>query len=190
MHRHSHKLQLIWDIDKFRCHVGDIEIAIATSHFPPFDVNAVVEEQDTSLVLGETDEIRDPGEKPAWYLANIAEVQSLLSPGHVIVRDTHPLRLQAIVHDLDQDPICRELWVRQALQQLIEITEKRNIHSLQMPLLGTRYGGVGIQQFIDLLLDELSKEDTGSLEKLWLVSPEQQCQNIFDDLNEMLNRRK
>jgi len=188
MQHHSHKLQLIWDIDKFRCHVGDVEIAIATNHFPPFDAVAVVEEQDTSLVLGETDEIREPGEKPAWYLANIADTQFLLTPGHVIVRDTHPLRLQAIVHDLDQDPICKATWVSQALHQIIEITEKRNIHSLQMPLLGTRYGGVEIQQFIDLLLGELTTEHTASLKKLWLVSPEQQCQLIFEELNAAIDR--
>jgi len=190
MFRHNHKLQLIWDIDKFRCHVGDIEIAIATNHFPPFAINAVIEEQDTSLVLGETDKIRDPGGKPSWYLANIAETQSLLSPGHVIVRDTHPLRLQAIVHDLDQDPICRASWISQVLQEIIAISAKRNIHALQLPLLGTRYGGVGFRQFIDMLLDELTQEDPTSLKKLWLVSPEQQCQNIFQELNEAIKRRK
>lgn len=186
MHHHGHTLQLIWDVDKFRCHVGDIEIAIATMHFPPFDINAVVEEQDTSLVLGETDEIRDPGEKPAWYLANLAEAQSLLSPGHVIIRDTHPLRLQAIVHDLDQEPICRETWIILALQQIMDITEKRKIQALQMPLLGTRYGGIEIRQFLDLLLVKIANDNLESLNKLWLVSPEQQCQQIFEELNEAI----
>ena len=118
MQHHGHKLELIWDVDKFRCHVGDIEIAITTINFPPFVIKAIVEEQDTSLVLGETDEIRDQSEKPTWYLANIMEAQSVLSPGHVIIRDTRPLRLQAIVHDLDQDPICKEAWISQALQQI------------------------------------------------------------------------
>lgn len=187
MHHHGRKLQLIWDVDRFRCHVGDIEIAIATTHFPPFNINAVVEEQDTSLVLGETDEIRDPGEKPAWYLANFIETQSLLSPGHVIVRGTQPLRLQAIVHDLDQEPICRETWIILALQQIMDITEKRNIHALQMPLLGTRYGRVEIRQFLDLLLAKIAKEKLKSLKKLWLVSPEQQCQQIFEELNDAIN---
>ena len=186
MNLHSHKLQLIWDVDKFRCHVGDIEIAIATTHFPPFDVYAIVEEQDTSLVLGETNEIRDPGDKPAWYIANILQKQTLLSPGHVIIRDTKPLRLQAILHDLDQAPIFREPWIILALQQIIDVTEKRKISSLQMPLLGTRYGGIEVRQFINLLLNKIAKEKIAFLKKLWLVSPEQQCQQIFEDLNKAI----
>lgn len=186
MHHHNHKLELIWDIDKFRCHVNDIEIAIATIHFPPFDIQAIVEEQDTSLVLGETDEIRDTGEKPAWYLANLMETKTLLSPGHVIIRGTKPFRLQAIVHDLDQEPICREPWIILALEQIIDNTEKRKISSLQMPLLGTRYGGIEIRQFLDLLLKKIAKEELQCLTRLWLVSPEQQCQQIFDELNEAI----
>ena len=188
MHHYSQKLELIWDIDKFRCHVNDIEIAIATTHFPPFDVNAIVEEQDTSLILGETDEIRDPGDKPAWYLANIMETKTLLSPGHVIIRGTKPFRLQAIVHDLDQEPICREPWIILALDQIIDITEKRKINSLQLPLLGVRYGGIEIRRFLDLLLKKIAREKLQSLKKLWLVSPEQQCQLIYDELNDAICR--
>ena len=107
-----------------------MEIAISPSQFAPFTVQAIVEEQDTALILGNTDKINDPGNKPAWYLANTLETQPLLTPGQVIIRDTQPLRLQAIIHDLDAEPTCNELWIFQAIQQTFDIAENRDLNAI------------------------------------------------------------
>ena len=139
MQNRDRKLQLIWNVNRFRCQINDVEIAISPSQFAPFTVQAVVEEQDTALILGNTDIINDAGNKPAWYLANTLESQPLLTPGQVIIRDTQPLRLQAIIHDLDAEPTCNELWIFQAIQQIFDIAETRNLDAIQMPILGTRY---------------------------------------------------
>ena len=160
MQNRDRKLQLIWNVNKFRCHTNDVEIAIAPNQFPPFPVNAIVEEQDTALILGETNEIRNPGDKPAWYLANTLESQPLLTPGQVIIRDTRPLRLQAIIHDLEEDPSCNELWIFQIIQQIFDIADTRAIHAIQMPLLGTRFNSnIKTGQFFNILLEIMMKRN-------------------------------
>lgn len=36
----------------------------------PFDIDAVVEEQDTALILSQSGNITEPDNKPAWFLAS------------------------------------------------------------------------------------------------------------------------
>ncbi|MGD8570434.1 MAG: hypothetical protein PVJ39_20260 [Gammaproteobacteria bacterium] len=181
------KLELVWDINKFRCQINGIDIAVAPSHLAPFKFDAIVEEQDTALILGETDEIRDPGEKPAWYLANKLESQTLLTPGQIIIRDTVPLRLQAIVHDLDAEPSCNELWVYQALEQIFEISESRNIPNIQMPLLGTHFSRMQTGQFLDVLLQLVTRQRPAPVEKIWLVTTEQGYEPVFQALSQKIH---
>lgn len=184
MDHSSKKLQLVWDINKLHCHINGVEIAVAPPHLAPFKTDALIEEQDTALVLGESEEIRDPGEKPAWYLANKLESQVLLTPGEVIVRDTTPLRLQAVVHDLDAVPSCSELWIFQAIQQVFEIAGSRGFASLQIPMLGCRFSNLQTGQFLGILLQIITRQRPSPINKLWLLSTEQDCEAVFAELAE------
>ena len=163
-----------------------MELAIAPVKFPPFSVGAVIEEQDTALILDESDEIRDPGQKPPWFYANKLDQQSLLEPGQIITRDTQPLRLQAIIHDLESDPICNELWIFQALQQAIEVAENRKIYSLQVPLLGCKFGKIKPAQFFAILLEIIRRQRPAPVNRLWINVPEENCQTIFTILSEQI----
>jgi len=185
MQRHERKLQLIWNVDRFRRQFHNVEIAVASANFAPFSVDAVVEEQDTSLVLGESNEIKDPGNKPVWYFANKLQSFAALSPGEIIVRKSRPLRIQAIVHDLDQEPTCRELWIEQTINKIFTITDTHNIHAMQMPMLGTRYSDVETTWFLQLLLNTIALQKP-NLNKLWLRTTEQQCESVFYELNALL----
>lgn len=176
-------MQLIWDINKFRCHVNQVEIAIAPGKFPPFPVSAVIEEQDTALIMDESNVIRDPGKKPPWFYANKLDQQALLEPGQVVIRDTLPLRLQAIIHDLESDPICNELWVFQAFQQTMEIVETRKIFAIQMPLLGCKFGKLKQEQFFAIFLEIISRQRPAPVEKIWINVPEENCENVFSLLS-------
>ncbi len=186
MQRQDRKLKLIWNVDRFRCQFADIEIAVASAQFPPFSANAVVEEQDTSLVLGESNEITDPGNKPVWYFANKLQSLAALTPGEIIVRKSRPVRIQAIVHDLDQEPTCQEVWVEQAIEKIISVTNTHTIYSLQMPVLGTRYGDLETTQVILFVLKTLTLQRPTALRKLWLVTTEQECESVFQLLNSLL----
>lgn len=163
-----------------------MEIALAPQKFPPFAVGAVIEEQDTALILDDSEEIRDPGQKPPWFYANKLDQQVLLDPGQVVVRDTSPLRLQAIIHDLESEPICNEIWIFQALQQSLEIVEQRKIYSLQTPLLGCKFGKIKPSQFFTLLLEILNRQRPAPINQLWISVAEENCEEIFSVLNKCL----
>ncbi|HEY5604569.1 MAG TPA: hypothetical protein VIM41_15815 [Gammaproteobacteria bacterium] len=186
MRQRDHKLQLIWDVDRFRRRINNVEIAVAPIQFPPFSTEAVVEEQDTSLVLGETNVLREPDDKPVWYFSNKLQTLVQLTPGEVIVRKSRPMRIQAIVHDLDEELTCNIDWVQQAVKKIIHATNSYHIHSLRTPLLGTRYSNLQPAQFIQILLNALSRQKPVFLNKIWLVTTEQQCESVFHELNSQL----
>lgn len=163
-----------------------MELAIAPAKFPPFSVGAVIEEQDTALILDESDEIRDPGQKPPWFYANKLDQQTLLEPGQVITRDTQPLRLQAIIHDLESDPICNELWIFQAVQQAIEVAENRKIDALQIPLLGCKFGKIKPTQFFAILLEIINRQRPAPVNRLWINVAEENCEAIFMILSKQI----
>jgi hypothetical protein len=77
-----------------------------------------VEEQDTALVLSKPGIITELDDKPTWFLANKLESQSLLQAGSVFKRAGNPLRLLAIVHDLDREPSWRSEWIAKLLKML------------------------------------------------------------------------
>jgi len=179
-------LQLIWDINKFRCRVNQVEIAVAPAKFPPFAVGAVIEEQDTALLLDDSNELRDPGQKPLWFYANKLDHQTLLNPGQVVTRDTQPLRLQAIIHDLESEPICNELWVFQAIQQTMEIVENRKIEAIQTPPLGCRFGKLKYDQFFAILLEIITRQRPAPVARIWINIPEENCETVFTLLSEQI----
>ena len=113
------KLRLVWDINLSHVRINDIDIVVAPKAVAPFDIDAVVEEQDTALILSESGNITTSDNKPAWFLANKLESQSLLKSGSVIKRDGETLRLLAIVHDLDVEPSWSSEWIEQALDNIL-----------------------------------------------------------------------
>jgi len=189
MKNHTAKLQLIWNVNKFRARFNCVDIAIAPQQFSPFQVDALVKEQDTALIMGESQTLRSDEDMPVWYLANKLESKNLPSPGQVIVRDTHPLRLQAIVHDLDSEPSCSELWIFQAIQQIFDTAESRGLHAIQMPLLGTRYSGITPRQFFTILLEIINRKRPAPIGKLWLVTTELECEHLFQELTSHINQK-
>ena len=177
------KLRLVWDINLSSVRINDIDIVVAPKAVPPFDIDAVVEEQDTALILSETGDITEPDSKPAWFLANKLESQTLLKPGSVIKRDGKTIRLLAIVHDLDMEPSWSFEWVAQALDKIIKLSHIQGISSIQLPVLGAQHGRFNIQEFLQLLVIAI-KKDQGKLKKIWLVVPQQDCSKALSILKE------
>jgi hypothetical protein len=117
-------------------------------------VDAVVEEQDTNMVLGNTPVIMDTIESfPA--LVRKMEQQVLEIPGNVIVRKSSPKRFIAIVYDVEERPICRETWVKKAFKNILLYCETYKIKVLAMPLLGTSYGKLDEEKILKILQNVL-----------------------------------
>jgi len=98
-------MKLAWDNSQFKISINNIDIHISPDNISPFPVKAIIQEQDTSLILEPNDELRDPGDdKPLWYDANKAELLESHQPGDVFTKSFNSMQFLAIVHDLDQLP--------------------------------------------------------------------------------------
>ena len=80
-----------------------LRVEIAPSGEPPFAVDAVVIEDDTWQVLGAEPEFSSAAEHPIRLMQELREAEPL-EPGSVFIKEGAPVRLHAIVHDLDCEP--------------------------------------------------------------------------------------
>ena len=104
------------------------------------------------------------------------------TPGTVLVKGKRPLRLLAIIHDLNQDPSWREEWIASALDRILAEAETRRLRSIALPFLGTLHGSLEKQRFVVLLRDALERNPAIHLERLWLVVPDGTKSKILDIL--------
>ncbi|MEJ2141765.1 MAG: hypothetical protein P8Y24_05320 [Gammaproteobacteria bacterium] len=177
-------LKLAWDIEQSQVKLCGITIIIIPENLAPDEVNAIVEEQDTSLVLGQPSKITISDDKPSWFLANKLESQELLEPGSVILRDGKTKKLHAIVHDLDCEPTWKPEWISQALDNIFSITNSYSINTLQLPVLGAQHGKFKLEEFLALLHDKI-KTYHGPLEKIWLILHRKDCPQALSYLKEI-----
>lgn len=173
------------DNQPFKFHYHGVDINITSDARDPSYFDAVVEEQDTALVLGESREIRDP-DKPAWYLAHKLVSQQLYTPGQIIIKHSQPLRLLAIVHNFDEEPSWCLEWVAQALNNMDEIIRQYAIESIAMPLLGCQFGRILPPEFITLLFEQLKSRQQQTLKQLGLLIPDDDRAEILALINEII----
>lgn len=133
-------------------------------------VEALVVEDDTHLVLGADPLPRETHEDPESLLENArASIQP--APGTLVVRGRDPIRLHAIVHDLDEEPSWREEWVANALREVLREVAARELRSLSLPLLGGVHGLLAAERFVELLSAALAEASVKELDEVWLTVP-------------------
>jgi hypothetical protein len=125
---------------------GSVDIVAAPKNRPPFPVDAVAFEEDTLLVLSSDPKVRDPHKHLMQVMTQVIETRAE-TPGSVLVKGKSPLRLIAIVHDLNQEPSWREEWIASALDGIFREAESRKIRSIALPFLGTLHGSLEKQRF-------------------------------------------
>jgi len=130
-------------------------------------VDAVVEEQDTCLLLGKSPVIMETIESfPAMVIKMEQQIREI--PGSVIVKQSMPKRLIAIIYDVEHTPICKESWIEEALQNILTQCEENKIKTLAMPLLGTSYGKLKEGIIMQLLQDLLIQNRQQHLKKIFI----------------------
>ena len=129
-------------------------------------VDAVVEEQDTNLVLGKSPVVMNTIESfPA--LVKRMEQQTMQIPGNLIVKASgKPKRFVAIVYDIDHSPICEMEWIEEVFCDILLQCEKFRIKTLAMPLLGTSYGKLDGTKIMTLLQNLLISNRHQYLKKI------------------------
>ena len=174
-------MKLIWDSSQFKITIDTIDIHIAAEDHPPFPVIALVQEQDTSLVLEPDDELRDPGDnKPLWYDANKIELSDAHQPGDVIIKSFNPIRFLAIVHDLDQTPSWKSEWIEMALNKVFQLTGDRSLSALGIPVLGAQFGRFKLEEFMSIFVAALKKQNFEYSLRIWLVVKREECRKAFE----------
>jgi hypothetical protein len=139
---------------------------------PPFDVQAIALEEDTSLVLSASAAIReDADEHPIRTMTALYD-HVAHAPGEVIVRGRNPYRFLAIVHDLDQEPSWREAWVSQALAEILRLCDAMGIAALGLEPLGAKHGRLPRARFRELLEASRPAERARRLQRIWLLRPD------------------
>ena len=158
-----------------------LRIVAAPKDRPPFKVGAVAFEEDTFLVMSAEPIIRAPKESLMTVMTRVIETRPE-TPGTVLVKGKQPLRLLAVVHDLNQEPSWREEWVADCLERIFAEAESRKLKSLALPFLGTLHGRLETGRFVELLGHALNRTLLTHLERLWLVVPDGMNSKILEML--------
>ncbi len=111
-------------------------------------------------------------------------------PGRVVIQRGRPRRIYAIVHDLEQEPTWREEWIKAAIENLFSEIERLHLNDLSMPLLGTRFGNLSIQRFIELLCTTLQQFPPEKPLKLWLIAPRHRTHSLLMMLHRCVGAHK
>ena len=165
-------MELVWKEADCTIELNGTTLCAAPKDHAPFSFQAIVEEQDTQLLLSEQTILTDPG-KPAWYLANTLEQQATHSLGEVLIRGQTPKRLLAIIHDIEQSPTSTPDTVKRAYENILTIIVENNIASLALPLLGTVHGKLTLAESLRLLGSALELNPPSCLQRIWLILPKE-----------------
>jgi len=147
----------------------------------PFEVGAEVKEEDTFLVLSAEPVLKAPNESLPHLL--IRALGTLPKPPRsVVVQRGRPLRLLAVVHDLECDPTWREDWVAAALDGIFSIAAERRLQSLALPMLTARHGKLRPQRFITLVATAQRRAKPEFPRRIWLELPGATDCSLMDTL--------
>lgn len=120
--------------------------------------DAIVEEQDTNLLTGLKPEIKDTVESYPSLVGKMQRQEPLL-PGQVLIKHETPIRLVAIIYDIEQKTVCREEWIVTALQNILAECNALEIQTLVLPVLGEAHGNITPDRFRQIM--EMLVPETG-----------------------------
>ncbi len=167
--------------------IGGVSIQLAALEALAPALDAVVVEEDTSLVLGAELTIREPAEDFSELQRELAEFTPP-QPGSVLLRKGRQLELLAIVHDLEHTPSWRREWIAAAVDRVLDLAQQRQLKTLAMPLLGSVHGRFPAAQFLTLLRDTLERRRPAFPQTLWLAMPRAQIAAVLDLLEQDIQR--
>jgi hypothetical protein len=146
---------------------------------PPFKVDAMAVEEDTFLVLSAERRVRHVREPLIKVMTKVINTQPR-NPGSVIIQEGTPLRLLAVIHDLNEEPSWREEWIMRALKGIFYEAETRKLRSIGIPFLGTLHGTMERKRFLLLLRSSIERVSLNHFRQLWLIVPPGTRSKLFE----------
>jgi hypothetical protein len=185
----THKLRVVRGSLSCDMSLGNLRIVASPKEAPPFRVGAFVFEEDTFLVMSADPMVREPKESMVHIMSRLMETQPT-GLGSVLIRGKDPLQFLAIVHDFNQDPSFKEEWLASALEGIFKASERLQLRSLALPLIGTPYGFIQAERFADLLKLALENATLQHLRRLWLIVPSGTARGMIRMLKNGLKREE
>ncbi len=164
---------------------GPLQIISTPESAPPFEVDAMVFEEDTFLIMSASRQVIEPREHPIRIMTEAINFKPV-PVGQVLIRDEKPLRFLAIVHDLNHRPSWKEEWISGALREIFRLAEQRQLHRIALQPLGTIYGHLTIERFAVLLSTVLRSAGFDFLRQVWLQVPIGVNQTLIRKLESLL----
>ncbi len=147
---------------------------------PPFELDALTFEEDTNLLMSPGAELASPRESITELVSDIAAFKPL-EQGSVVARGTAPVRLLAIVHDIDKTPTWTEESVRNSMASLLRKSETLGFESVALPVLGGVHGTLSTARFAGLLRIALEQFPPRRLKRLWIRAAGEAADAVLDE---------
>lgn len=173
------QLRLIRGMDRNRTTFGGIVIAAEPYRRPPFQVDAVVAEEDSYMVLSAGPQFHETTDHPVRILT-AAFTARPVQPGSVVVKHGFPAMIYAIVHDLGREPTWKEEWISSAFRAIVREAAGHGFQSVALPMLGTVHGTLLPRRSALLLRRVLEKNPPVTLKRLWLIVPDYNACEFLD----------
>jgi hypothetical protein len=157
----------------------------------PSAVEALVVEQDTSLLLDESLQLEDEqqalleSESAASLSEALFELEISYPIGGVYLKGRQPKQIMVVIHDLNQSPSWSEAGIKEALSTLFTQLTRYRVRSLAIPALAYRYGPLPVQQFLTLLCEQLKEQRPTWDGELWLLVPRHTLQPSLETLHSL-----
>lgn len=147
--------------------INGVKVSVAPNSLYPLPVDARVFEEDTHLILTVDPVMRYTPEHPIRMLNSLSRDRAKI-PGTIVHNGAS---WYAVIHDLDQEPTCRQEWVESAYQEIFRLTGEDKINRIGIPLLGSVHGAMKAPESLELLLAALRASKGRELKHIMIIVP-------------------
>jgi hypothetical protein len=135
----------------------------------PRRIDAAVFEEDTYLVLSADPAPKPTRHEPRKVLRQLDDTFPKQLGSVVISSGQTPVKLLAVIHDLDREPSLVEPSVGQVLIRILTEADERGCKVLALPILGRVHGSIDVDRFADALRSAIVQVRPRRVESLWLT---------------------
>jgi len=174
------RLQLVSDEYGRAVVFQGLRIVASPENHPPFDLDALTFEEDTNILMSAGTDILPPRESFTELVTDIVAFKPV-KQGSVVAKGRAPVRLLAIVHDIEKTPTWNEESVRSAMVALLEKAETLNLEAVGLPVLGGVHGTLSAGRFAGLLRIALEQYPPKRLKRIWIRASGEHTDQVLDE---------
>lgn len=162
--------------------LGSVRLLIESAEGPSFVPDFQLVEDDTYRVVAAAPEFREVEEHPVRLMTELVH-QEPLEPGSA---HREKRRIVLVIYDLELEPICGPVAIRNALRAAIGIAQGAGAASVALPVPGRRHGRTALRTGIGLAIDALRGTPAGTLRTAVLQPQARDREQVFELLTERL----